>query len=266
MVSIIVPVYNAEKYILETIDMVRKQTFTDWELILVNDCSGDRSAGLIRQHIRELKEQFGESRIRLIDKKVNEGAAKARNTGLDAACGRYVAFLDADDIWRENKLERELDYLRKEAGSSGFVFTAYDFGDEAARPTGRTCRVPKTLNYSQALSRTIIFTSTVLFDTEVIDKKLLYMPQIASEDTATWWRILQTGTVACGLDEPLVIYRRPAGSLSSDKGKAVPRIWNLYRKIGGLSIPAAAFYTVLWAFRATWRRVVPDRLRSEDKN
>ncbi len=257
MISIIVPVYNAAPFIKETIDMVRRQSYTDWELILVNDCSADNSAQVIREYLEALATADGENRIRLLDKPVNEGAAEARNTGLDAATGRYIAYLDADDIWYPKKLEKEMQFLEEKG--VGFVFTGYDFGDEMGRPTGKAVRVPATLTYRQALSRTVIFTSTVLFDTTIVDRKLLRMPNVGSEDSATWWQILKTGITAYGLNESLAIYRRPGNSLSSNKGKAVQRIWNLYRNVEHLSLFSACVNLFLWAFRATWRRIVPAR-------
>ena len=252
LISIIVPVYNAAKYLRTTIETVRNQTYESWELILVDDCSQDESRDIIEAAIRESSE-----RIRLICLEKNAGAAEARNAGIDAARGRYIAFLDADDIWYPEKLEKELQFL-KESGA-GFVFTAYQYGDENAMPTGKAVRVPHTLTYREALSRTIIFTSTVLFDTEKIGKDLIHMPKIASEDTATWWQILMTGVTAYGLNEPLVIYRRPGSSLSSNKLAAIKRIWDLYRKIAGLSVPESAWHFAGWAVHASLRRVRKDR-------
>lgn len=260
-VSIIIPVYNAEKYIRETIESVCAQTYTGWELLLVDDLSKDGSVPLIEEIIAEKEAQgLPAGKIRLIRKAVNEGAAKARNTGLDAANGRYIAYLDADDIWRPEKLERQLSYM--DETKAAFVFTSYEFGDENARPTGKAVRVPRELSYKKALTRTIIFTSTTLFDTERMDRRLIYMPDIGSEDTATWWQILKSGITAHGLDMLLVIYRRPAGaSLSSSKTTAIKRIWNLYRSVAGLSPAASAVCMAGWAFRATARRVLDDTVR-----
>ena len=272
MISIIVPVYNAANYIAETIHMVQQQTLSDWELILVDDCSSDESASVIAKCIAESEArdtqgaqnirsaqitQGSQKQIRLISKKTNEGAAAARNTGLDAATGRYIAFLDADDLWQPDKLEKELAFMKEH--DAGFAFMSYLFGDEKGIPTGKAVRVPEKLTYQKALSRTIIFTSTVLFDTEKIDRNLLRMPAIESEDTATWWRILQAGHIAYGLDEALVTYRRPGKSLSSNKGRAVRRMWGLYRSIAGMNSLQALLYMPLWAFHATMRRVIPDR-------
>ena len=248
-ISIVTPVYNAEKYIEQTIDMVRKQTFTDWELILVEDCSKDNSAEVLRKVTEELQDD----RIRVIYKEQNEGAAKARNTGIDVATGRYLAFLDADDIWMESKLSDELAFLQEK--KAAFVFTAYEFGDEGGRGTGKIVKVPNTLTYKKALARTVIFTSTTLFDLEVLGKELVKMPNVPSEDSATWWKILKKGYLAYGYPKVTTIYRRPPKSLSSNKGKAIQRIWYLYRHVEELSLFTSAVCFVGWAFRATLRRL-----------
>ncbi len=269
-VSIIVPVYNAAPYIAKAIAMVMGQTYPDFELLLVNDCSLDDSADIVRKALadngfvrrtetgqdRQSVEEYADAsgrRAALIGKEKNEGAAAARNTGLDAAKGRYIAFLDADDVWHEKKLAKELRFMKDK--QAGFVFTAYEFGDEEANPTGKVVHVPEELTYRRALSRTVIFTTTVLLDRDKIPADLMRMPRVASEDTATWWQILRAGYTAYGLDETLAVYRRPAKSLSSNKFTAVRRIWNLYRRQEKLSVAASARYFVLWAYRATVRRL-----------
>lgn len=249
MISIIVPVYNAREYIGQTMEMVRRQSYPDWELILVDDASPDGSAEVIKKALADQPDE----RIRLICKEKNEGAARARNTGISQANGRYLAYLDADDVWKTDKLEKELRFMQEK--NAGFVFTAYEFGDEQARETGKIVHVPPTLCYREALSRTVIFTTTVLFDTEKIPKELIRMPEVASEDTATWWQILRNGYTAYGLDEVTAIYRRPAHSLSSNKMAAVKRIWNLYRNVEHLNFIQSARYFCFWAFRATLRRI-----------
>ena len=249
MISIVVPVYNAAKYIEQTVSMVQKQTYTDWELILVEDCSKDES----RKVLQNLENSLRDSRIRVIYKEKNEGAAKARNTGVMAATGEYLAFLDADDIWKETKLEKELAFMKQK--DAAFVFTSYEFGDEQGNGTGKFVNVPDTLNYKQALSRTVIFTSTTLFDLKKLGKELVTMPIVPSEDSATWWQILRAGYTAYGFQEVTTVYRRPPKSLSSNKGKAIQRIWYLYRKVERLSLPVSIFCFIGWAVRATLRRL-----------
>ena len=248
-ISIVVPVYNAAKYIEQTVSMVQKQTYTDWELILVEDCSKDES----RKVLQNLENSLRDSRIRVIYKEKNEGAAKARNTGVMAATGEYLAFLDADDIWKETKLEKELAFMKEK--DAAFVFTSYEFGDEQGNGTGKFVNVPDTLNYKQALSRTVIFTSTTLFDLKKLGKELVTMPIVPSEDSATWWQILRAGYTAYGFQEVTTVYRRPPKSLSSNKGKAIQRIWYLYRKVERLSLPVSIFCFIGWAVRATLRRL-----------
>lgn len=247
LISIVVPVYNAQKYLEETVQSVIAQSYEKWELLLVDDCSVDQSYLLMQRLAAK------DCRIRCLQQPRNAGAAQARNRGLQEAAGRYLAFLDADDIWKDDKLKKELAYLQRL--QAGFVFTGYEFADEAAKGTGKVVRVPKTLHYRQALKNTTIFTSTVLFDRTRIADELLYMPCIASEDTATWWKILRNGHTAYGLDENLVLYRRAAGTLSSNKLVAIQRIWMLYRKAEGLSVVYSMYNFLYYAVRAVLRRV-----------
>lgn len=249
LVSIIVPVYNAERFIEETLACVVAQSYSQWELLLVEDGSSDRTVSIIEEYVRT----NGEKRIRLIRQPENLGAARARNRGLKEAEGRYIAYLDADDLWVPEKLEHELAFMSEK--NAAFAFTGYEFVDENGRRTGKVVRVPETLNYRQALKNTTIFTTTVMFDTEKIDKNLLEMPIIKSEDTALWWKVLRNGYIAYGLDENLVMYRRAGRTLSSNKLEAMRRIWNLYRKAEGMGVLSSAWHFCFWAVRAVKRRV-----------
>ena len=249
LISIIVPVYNVEKFIRETMDSVMAQTCAHWELLLVEDGSSDGSVDAITDYMEAKKDP----RIRLIRQPFNQGAAKARNRGLQEAAGRYIAYLDSDDLWVPEKLERELAFMKEK--DAAFAFTGYEFADENGMGTGKVVRVPETLTFKQALSNTTIFTTTVMFDTEKIPKELLKMPVIKSEDTALWWKVLKQGYTAYGLDENLVKYRRAGRSLSSNKLEAVRRIWNLYRRVAGLGVIESAWYFCFWAARAVWRRM-----------
>lgn len=248
-VSIVVPVFHAEKYMEETMDCVLAQTYTDWELLLVVDGSTDPTVEVIRKYI----EKKQETRIRLFIQEENRGAALARNRGVKEATGRYIAYLDADDLWKPDKLEKEVEFLQKK--DAAFVFTGYEFADENGKGTGKVVSVPKKLTYREALKNTTIFTTTVMFDTARVDKALLEMPDMKSEDTALWWKVLRNGYDAYGLNENLAYYRRPAQSLSSNKLVAIGRIWNLYRRAEKLSVPYSCYNFCFWAVRAVLRRV-----------
>lgn len=247
LISIVVPVYNAEAFLKETIQYVQAQTYENWELLLVNDQSKDRSYEIA------LEEASKDQRIIPIMQEENGGAAKARNRGVDEAKGRYLCFLDADDIWLPDKLEKELSYMKERNAS--FVFMGYEFADEKGNGLGKIVKVPETITYSQALKNTTIFTSTVMIDRARIKDQDIYMPLIPSEDTATWWHILKNYGQAYGLNLNLVKYRRSANTLSSNKLVAIRRIWNLYRKEEGLSLKKSVYCMFFWAMRAVLRRV-----------
>lgn len=247
LVSIVVPVYNAAHFLAETIGYVQKQTYTDWELLLVDDCSKDDSMQIA------YKFAGADARVKPIRQETNGGAAKARNRGIQEAKGRFLCFLDADDIWEKDKLEKELKFLRDRQAS--FIFTGYEFADEEGRGLGKIVHVPPTITYEQALKNTTIFTSTVMIDRKKIPDEDIFMPEIASEDTATWWKILKKHGIGCGLDENLVKYRRTAKTLSSNKAVAIKRIWLLYRRQEKLSLIKSIYCMFFWAVRAVLRRV-----------
>ncbi len=249
-VSIIIPVYHLEKYIEQTMQCVLDQTYTDWELLMVEDNSDDRSGEIIEEFIRA-HDLSGKARlIHLTD---DFGAAAARNRGVRESKGRYIAYLDGDDVWRKDKLEKQLAFMHE--NDAAFTFSGYEFANADAVGTGKVVRVKKEFTYKQALKNTTIFTSTVMFDTEKIPREKLMMPKVKSEDTALWWNILREGVTAYGLDENLVLYRRPGKSLSSNKLEAIRRIWMLYRRNEHFNIFKSAYYFVFWAFTAVWRRI-----------
>lgn len=247
LVSIVVPVFNSEKFIKETIKTVESQTYHNWELILVNDCSTDSSEQIIREYEEDDK------RIKLINLETNSGAAIARNTGMKNAKGKYIAFLDADDLWKKEKLEKQIKFMQE--NNYDFTFTGYEFADENGNNLGKIVNIPKKINYKQALKNTTIFTSTVIFNVNNLGKELISMPVIPSEDTATWWKVLKTGVIAYGLNESLSLYRRSNNTLSSNKLKAVRRTWNLYRNVEKLPFLTSLYNFCWYCFNAVKRRV-----------
>ncbi len=245
LISIIIPVYNAEKFLDETINTVLNQTYKNFELILVNDGSKDKSVDVIKK--------YNDKRIKLIDNKNNKGTALSRNDGIRKAKGRYICFLDADDLWNKEKLEKQINFMKEK--ECAFSFTGYEFANENGIPNGKKVYIPKKLNYKSALKNTTISTITVMIDTKKMDKDLIYMNNVKSEDTATWWNILKNGYEAFGLNEILSFYRRSEGTLSSNKIEAIRRIWNLYRNVFKLGFFYSLYNFVFYAINAVKRRI-----------
>lgn len=246
LVSIIVPVHNAEKFIADTIACIKSQTYENWELILVDDGSVDASAQVILPYLTD-------ERISLITIGKASGAANARNMGLAASKGRFITFLDADDIWFEKKLAAQLAFMEEK--NCAFSFTSYEFATADGIGVDKIVRVPGTITYRQAIKNTTIFTSTVMFDTQKMDKRLIEMPNVPSEDSATWWQILRTGIIGYGLDDALTLYRRSEGTLSSNKLTAIRRIWNLYRNVEHFSLLYSCYCFCFYAVNAVFRRL-----------
>lgn len=244
-VSVVVPVYNAAKCISDTIMSVKNQSYKDFELILVDDGSTDETLSIMKEYECE--------NIHVLSNTEGKGAADARNCGIKAAGGRYIAFLDADDMWLCDKLSKQIDFMK--SNNAAFSFTGYEFADENCKGTGVKVLVPFTISYKEALKNTTIFTSTVIFDMEVLKKEDIFMPKVVSEDTATWWKVLKSGITGYGLNESLTLYRRMGKSLSSNKLEAIRRIWYLYRKVEKLNVFYSMYCFCFWALRAVKRRV-----------
>ena len=213
-VSVIIPVYNSSKYIKECIESVINQTYKNLEIIIIDDCSNDNSIEII--------EKIKDQRIKIIKQKENQGVALTRNRGIDEASGTYICFLDSDDYWKPKKLEKQIKFIKNKE----FIYSGYEY---LKKNKFHTAKVPKRLSYKEALKNTTIFTSTVMLNMNFLKKKDIYMPNIKSEDTACWWKILKKTPYAYGITEPLAVYRISDKSLSSNKLKALFRTWNLYK-------------------------------------
>lgn len=247
LISIVVPVYNAEKFIEKTINTVEEQSYKNWELILVNDCSTDNSKKIIEEKLKK------NNKIKLINLSKNSGPALARNKGIELAEGRFLCFLDADDLWDINKLEMQIKFMKE--NNCAFSFTSYEFADENGNPIGKKVHVPKKINYKQALKNTTISTITVMLDIDKLGKDLIQMPNVLSEDTATWWKILKQINYAYGIDYVFSYYRRHKQSLSANKFIALKRTWNLYRNIENLSFSIAFLNFCWYVVNAVKRRI-----------
>ena len=254
LVSIVTPVHNGAAFVAETVRTVCEQTYSNWEWLIVDDKSDDDTLEVIRKVRADLKQKgLVSGDIRIIRLEKQSGAAKARNAGIKAAHGRFLAFLDADDLWERKKLATQVDFMLKK--DCAFSFTGYEFADATGKPNGKVVRVPSEISYRQALRNTTIWTSTVMLDLDKLTIDDVLMPVIASEDTATWWNILKKVECAHGLDEVLSYYRRSGETLSSNKLVAISRIWNLYRKYEKLGLIQSSANFVGYAFNAVRRRV-----------
>lgn len=248
LVSIIMPVYNCEKYVTKAIKSVQEQTYTNWELIIVNDCSIDNSICKIEEQIKSIK-----NKVTIINLTENQGGANARNIAINKASGRYIAYLDADDLWEENKLYEQIEFMQK--NSIAFSYTSYSrITEEGAKL--KTIEVPEKTNYTDLLKNTIMLTSTIIIDTKIIPKEKFKMPNLEiSEDAQTWLNILKSGTVAYGLNEDLAQYRQRKNSASSSKIKSVKGMWKVYRKYQLLGVGKSLYYTMFHIINAIKKRI-----------
>lgn len=244
-VSVITPVYNAEKFLSETMKSVLNQTYGDFEYLLIDDCSIDKSSTIIKSYLEN------DERIKYIRLAENSGAAVARNTGLENAKGRFIAFVDSDDKWYPEKLEKQLIFMTE--NKKAFTYTKYERITEAGEFLGAP-DFPVKLNYSGLLKNTAIACSTVVIDKNVIGD--FRMPLVRKgQDTATWLKILKKHDYAYLVDEVLNQYRAREGSLSSDKFDALKRTWNTYRNIERLPLYKAGYYFPFYIWNALKRRL-----------
>ncbi|MBR2129303.1 glycosyltransferase family 2 protein [Aerococcus sp.] len=246
-ISIVTPVYNAERFIGATIESVQQQYYGDWELILVNDQSSDNSQEIIEAYAQ------GDERIKVINLVENSGAAVARNTGIAAAKGQYIAFIDSDDVWDAEKLNRQIRFMKE--GNIAFSYTDFRLVDENGVVLKEKANVPLSLDYTGLLKNTAIACSTVMIDREVVED--FRMPLVRKgQDTATWLQIMrETGVTAYGISTPLNSYRQVAGSISSDRIGALKRTWNTYYNLEKLPLPKAAYYFTSYVVNAILRRI-----------
>lgn len=245
LVSIIMPSYNAERFILDSINSVRNQTYQDWELLITDDQSKDNTYAIIKSVAEE------DPRIRIFRLDVNSGAAVARNSSISQAKGRYIAFLDSDDLWLPDKLEKQLDFMQRD--KIGFSFTAYYVLDDQLRDS-YIVYAPKMITYKEYLFNTIIGCLTVMVDREITGD--FRMPLIRkNQDMATWLSLLKKGHNGYGLDIPLSRYRIVEGSISNDKIKAAKSVWKVYREVEKLSILQSIYYLMGYAWNAVKKRM-----------
>lgn len=239
-VSVIIPVHNSEKYILECINSVINQTYKNLEIIVVDDKSTDDSVSIIKN--------IKDKRIKLIELNINSGAAIARNKGIETSTGDYICFLDSDDYWKPRKIEKQLRFIKNKA----FIYSEYLYlrGNKT-----HIAKVPKSLTYNQLLKNSAIFTSTVMLNMKYLTKEDIYMPNMRmGQDYGAWYKILKKVNISYGMQEVLSVYRVGNKSLSSNKFKAIKRTWNLYKQ-EKLPILKRINCFICYAYNAVKRRI-----------
>ena len=242
MISVIIPAYNAEKTIEEAVNSVLAQDYGNLELVVVDDASNDKTGEILER----LSEQ--DPRIRVITNDTNAGVLKARLKGVRAAFGKWIAFLDSDDLWRKDKLSKQV--RLQEETACHLVFTGTGYIDKLGKQLPWELHVPSEVTYSRLLKQNVISNSSVLI---LKDFFLKYTPVSEDdydihEDFACWLLLLKNGNKACGIDEALVTYRVSSDSMTGNKFHAAVLNWRTYRFIG-LNIFQAAFYMVFYAVR-----------------
>lgn len=235
-VSIITPLYNGEEFIEETINSVLNQSYTNWEMIITDDNSIDNSFKIVEKYLKS------DPRIKYVKLDKNQGAAVCRNTSIEMAKGKYIAFLDSDDIWKKDKLERQIQFMEK--NNYYFTFTKYQQILEDGTKTEKQISVPKVINYKKALLYNPVGCLTAVYNQEKLGK--IYMPLIRKrQDYGLWLKILKI-TQGYGLNENLAYYRLRKSSMSSNKAEMIKWHWILYRNIEKMSILNSMKYVIIY--------------------
>ncbi len=239
LISIITPAYNSESFIEETMKSVLAQTYRHWEMIIVDDCSKDETVELVQTYMEQ------DERIKLIKLTENSGPAITRNTAINNAKGRFLAFLDSDDQWLPNKLEKQLQFMVDQ--QIAFSFSAYHVINEAGENTGTTIGVPDQVTYEELLKNNVIGCLTVMLDKEAIGD--IEMVNIRTrQDYVLWLDLTKRGFTAYGLKEPLAKYRVVEQSISSNKIKMAKQNWYVYRKIEKIGLAKSIWYFIHYVY------------------
>jgi len=233
LVSIITPSYNSEKTLNETFLSIKQQTYPNWEWLIIDDHSKDSSFEMAKNIAKS------DERIIVVQTERNSGAAAARNLGIQKARGRFIAFLDSDDMWKPNKLEEQINFMI----STGASFTYSDY--DILYPNKKTKTFsPKSLktDYKHLLKKCDIGCLTVIYDSKVIGKRYMPLDTPKREDYAAWLDITKEGIVAHKIPKNLAIYRIQSNSVSYHKFKLVKFHWNVYRKHEKIGVFKSLYY------------------------
>lgn len=238
LVSIIMPAYNSRATIRDSIQSVCHQTYENWELLIIDDCSQDA------QNIADIVYDFHDSRIRYHRLSQNRGVAHARNVGISKANGRYLAFLDSDDLWHPQKLMRQINFMKK--NEYAFSYTWYQHFYHDLHHLGKVIKTKRSVDYSELLKGNDIGCLTVMIDCSKIHD--IIMPCQYHEDYITWLNILKKGWRAYSLPENLAYYRKGFSSLTSNKRKSLWGTWNVYRKSQNLSLLRSGYCILYYVY------------------
>lgn len=239
-VSVIMPLYNAEKYVEQAVRSVIAQSFGNWELIVVDDCSRDSSAHIVKRMAAE------DERIRLLSTEKPSGSPTLpRNIGVENARGRYIAFLDSDDLWLPEKLEEQLPLFKD--SDSKVVFSFYRKMESNGTVRNGIVTSPRKVDYSQLLRGNVIGNLTGIYDTDRAGKH--YFERLGHEDYVYWLHILRDGGYAVNTQRVHAVYRLTDNSVSRNKMKVFLWDWHIYRHIEHLSLPRACFCFICYAVK-----------------
>ena len=239
LVSIITPSYNSKSFFKETFDSVISQTFNNWEWIIVDDCSIDDSLDFIK------KMCSSDERIKVFSTNQNSGAAVTRNVGISKASGRYICFLDSDDLWKEDKLEKQLEYIQN--NEVVFCYTDYDVRFLNGK-TKKFSPKSESINYKKLLKKCDIGCLTVMYDSLKLGKVYMNTNAPKREDYATWLELARKGTKMFHLKLNLAIYRINNNGVSFNKFKLLKYHWHVYRKCEHLNLLKSLFYLLCFSF------------------
>lgn len=233
-ISIIMPSYNAEAFIEKSLDSILAQTYKEWELIITDDCSTDSTKDIIYTYTKKNK------RIKIIPLESNHGPGDARNKAIEVAQGRYITFLDSDDLWIPEKLEKQLSFM--EDNNLSFSYASYFLIDEEDNDIGSFHTLPK-ITYHSMLKTCSVGCLTAMYDSKKLGK--MYMPSMSKgEDYVLWLNIIKKIQITKGILEPLGYYRIRASSASSDKIHAAKKQWDIYYKIEKLNLFKSMYYLI----------------------
>ena len=239
-VSIIIPVYNAEKFIGKTIESVLNQTYKNWEILIFNDKSKDNSLKIIKKYSEKDK------KIKFVDSKENVGVVAARNKLIEIATGEFIAFLDADDYWKQNKLEKQIKFMLK--NNALISCTEYTRVTEDEKEINDII-IKEIITYEDMLKNNYLGCLTVIYNANKLGKRY-FKEREKNEDYVLWLEIVKETKIIFGLKENLAFYRVLNNSRSSNKIKAAKDRWNVYRKIERLSLFKSIYYFLQYVIRA----------------